>query len=169
MTLYEYTVQESVLPSGTMTVKLYSELSGLTVPGYQTIDCDFWVNNRVDAGPGRLELENADIRFAEDRSVYAEGFWYKVANGGYAELLFLLDEGSGDTYFWRCTILRDQTRFTEYDLTPGNIQRNGSMKAMTVLGRMQETTVTEFITAFDWQNDCVTAVSLNGDTLFNGY
>jgi hypothetical protein len=164
MAITTYTVQTSVLASGTMTVKLHSDLVDLVVPTFQTLKLDTDFVTRVDIGPGRIELENVQFDYVEDYTVYAEGFWYKVLNS-YAEIQLLLNEGSGDTHFYWGRVLKNQTPIEEFDLTVGNIQRRGSIQTMTILGKMKDFTAQEILNDIDAELflDCLTLDGVGSD------
>src|SRR3990170_4130472 len=77
-TLYEYTLQTSVLPVGTVIIKLYSALNGLTIPTFASLSVPDDIVERCDLIPGEIELQEMTFEFVEDYSTYTEGFWYKV-------------------------------------------------------------------------------------------
>lgn len=135
-TLYTYTLQQDDLPCGLMTVKLHSEITGLTVPSFSSIQYGE-TNERYDAIPQKIEVGEMAVDFDEDYSTYLEGFWYKVTSS-YAELQFILNEGNGDTHFFWGKIINPSVTLEEHAIVEGQFVRSGSMKIVSLLSRLKE-------------------------------
>ncbi len=144
-TVYTYTLQTSVLPSGTLTVYLYSETNGLTIPTKQTLIVDQDFTERIDLIPGTIEIEQVSFGFVEDYSTYDEGFWYKVLNG-YAEIRCVLNDGGAASHLFWGRVIGAYAPFDEYDLTTNNIQRKGSFQCVSMMILLRETTTASCIT-----------------------
>lgn len=144
-----YTLQTTISPEiyGVITY-LYSEFSGLTVPSYVSLDVSGEVVEMVDMIPGTTRVGEVTMTFAEDRTNYQEGFWFKVLSG-YAEIKISVYEDEDDpstvtTYFWGI-ISSTQSPFEEISLIPGYIVRNGEISCVDLMTKLKETPAEDVI------------------------
>lgn len=136
-TLYTYTLQTDNTPAGVVTVTLYSEFNGLTIPTFSSLYYNE-INERYDAILNKVELAAMQCSFSEDYSTYLEGFWFKVLNG-YAELRFSLEEdGTTNTHlFWgRC--IQNLAPIEELAIVSGQFVRQGSFQVVSLLVKASE-------------------------------
>jgi hypothetical protein len=143
-TLYTYTLQTNETAVGRMTVKLYSEFNGLTIPAFSSLYYEE-TNEKYDAIPTTIELEEMICSFSEDYTNYEEGFWYKVL-AGYAELQFLLDDGNGDSHFFWGRILGQEIQLRELAIVDNVYVRRGEFRVVSLLVRLKESLSSDVLT-----------------------
>lgn len=143
-----YTIQSTELPSGILTARLITEIGGLTIPADPTLVFDSDLISRLDGIPGIIEPQSWKIRFMEDYSTYAEGFWFKVLMVGDPAIEVLLNEGTGNKYIFRGHCLREAISFGEFDFF-GNIQRGGSFQCKSEIDKINNLTVQSLFNYLD--------------------
>ncbi len=116
----EYTLETIVLPSGTLTVKLWHGNSSLVVPSGGFILSLGEFTERVDILIGALELPSVQVRCLDIcNSTYTRGFLYycfaesRSTYTDVPQLHFILNEGAGDTSLFWGRIDIPSVQFTE--------------------------------------------------------
>ena len=144
-TLYEYTLQTSSLPCGSVILKLYSELNGLTIPDFASLSPEDDIVERIDVVPGEYELQEMNFSFVEDYTTYSEGFWYKVLTS-YAEIQIGIDEGTGTgSAFWG-RVQDWDGELTEHSLVSGALYRTGKFSTVSMMIMLKEATAADVVT-----------------------
>jgi len=136
-TTYSYTLQTDMFAAGAVTVKLHSEYSDLVVPSFSSL----WyeeTNERYDAIPGMIELDEMVCRFSEDYSTYYQGFWYKVLSG-YCEIQFYItaDDGTQSHFFWG-RVVEPAAQLEELSYIAGDFERQGELRLVSLLIKAKE-------------------------------
>lgn len=124
-------------PVGTITVTVHTELtlaaSDIPAGIAATVLPQGYMTETLRISAEDSELQNMTCRLIEDYTVHAEGFWFKLLNGGELEIQINLDEAgvsSGDlVWFWgRVTGFDGQ--FEENSLVSGDIVRREAVVHM---------------------------------------
>ena len=143
-TSYTYALQTTASASGSVAAILHTGLSGLTIPTFNSLKIIGEITERVDAQAGMCELENIEVEFSEDYSVYSEGFWFKVIN--YidltdpmiaCELQLTIDTGNGAEHLFWGVLVKENMPVSEFDMF-SNIQRAGTLRFVSRLAKMRD-------------------------------
>ena len=148
-----YTLQTSVISTGTIVVKITSPLAGLTIPSSPTLFGLSEIIESLDALPGVVQVEEIDIDYIDDYTTYAEGFWHKVLAEVSVDIQMTLDEGSGATHLFYGRNLKSGTSQEEFDLTPSAFQRSGTIHCLSFLTVLKSLSLAALDTAVMNQNE----------------
>jgi len=134
------------------TVKTYlfvdSSLPLLTIPSKVCFLEIGEFKETCDIEAGTLDIQQVDVKAAEDYSAYDEGFWYKIINGypdKSVEIMFTVVEGSDETFLFRGTLSRQDTTFDEYYISGSDHVRSCSMKFVSSLEILKGVSVEDLL------------------------
>lgn len=119
MAYTEYILPNANTEFGLCTVRLYSEFDDLTVPLNNTIEVIGEVDDSVDVSPSVQEAAVLDITLFDDRTIYTEGFWFKVLDGD-ALLKIMILEGEVETFYFFGVVEPLQVEWEEDYADPTN-------------------------------------------------
>ena len=122
MALTQYTLTTFVSQTGTFTIDLFSSIAGLTIPTGQSVLAIGNTEEVADIKMGTIQAGTLKLTLADDYSVYSEGFWFKVLNGGTTWLRFYLDQGAGSTFFFFGTPQQETIIWDELLITSDRVR-----------------------------------------------
>ena len=142
-----YTILDrGFMAAGIVTVKLHSELSGLTVPSVSTLIANSDFVERVDiASLGHAELEDVTFEYREDYTTYEEGFWFKVLQKQTA-IQITLDDDQGEKHFFFGYVIPEGVNLAESSLVPTAYQREGSFRCLSGIYAFANVTIGQLAT-----------------------
>jgi hypothetical protein len=101
---------------------------------------------RIDtADPGVVDIDNVQLELMEDYTNHAEGFWWKLINGYSTyviEIMFSIMEGDNETFFFRGSINRQASKFSEVYQNGDDKVRDVSIQLVSMIGSLDTVTNT---------------------------
>ena len=159
-----YELQTVNYLGGSVKFTLFSSVSGLTLPTWQTLTFDGEVAEVVDVQAGENNLQNVVFRFVEDYTAYSEGFWHKVLKGTATEIRTLINKNDGKGWqflFWG-VVIPQTIQEPEVSLLSGKIKRTGTFQTVSILSNLKTATIADLYASCVSNFTYVTANSFPG-------
>lgn len=125
---YQYDLPDAITPAGTFHVRLWSTLSGLTIP---TKNLFLSIGDAVevdDESAGVQSIQSLRVVLGDDYSTYAEGFWHKVlAVTQTVKIRFFLVENGADTFYFYGTKQTGKVNWNDHAINEPTYRRAASV------------------------------------------
>lgn len=148
-----------------------SNLVGLSIPESINILSISPVRESVDINVGVVDIANMTVNIADDYTDYQDGFWYtllELLSDHSVQMLFVLTEGSTQTYFYRGSIFSENVQWNEVYITSTSVLRTFSAQLVSPILAMKnistaslfEHIVTSYPDRYltNGVNECITSI-----------